>query len=329
MTNDERFELYLKRQEKKKQKERDKRKAEFEKRRVRGYKKYLTKKHREMAEREKEEKKEKERKKLERQKAREAELKKKNKGGRPKKRGPKKKRKSRAKRSVVKAQRPVYNYKVVFCLNGLQNGYFKAFTDVKEAYEAIDGLKNDAKEVMFPRRTIAGGKMAIDEILLLEKNRDGTLENPLLRDEFGRLVEQKTNLPNWIVLDKFRYDVEETFWVYGYDPKTDRKTMPWIYENLLLPGTVGEYQMVRVLVYLNKVVFKYDDGKMDIIFCKTMEEAARFYEKLFEIRGGCDRKVMFIGSYSTLGPKRTALEAELMEKTGWDKRQIQRRKTKK
>lgn len=299
-------------------------------RRREGYRAYIERKHREMAEREERKKREREEKKKERN---EKSFRKKRKVGRPKKRGPKKKRKYISRKPKIdKRSLNIYDYKVVSCHNGRQNGYIGAYVKVEDAYGVVEQLLEDSKKVIFPARvqitdTIINSR---DEYLILEKNRYGDKEAPLLRNEYGKLVRQETNSDTWIVLDKFSYDTEETFWVYGYDPVRGRKTFEWIYYNILLYGIETAYDIKRVMLYKNKVIIKDDAGNLDIIFCKTPGEGIRFYNLLSEWASkNRVKQAMFLGNYSDIGDRRRKLESELVEKTGWTIRKIQASTSKK
>ena len=216
-----------------KKKKIDGRKAAFERRRRKGYEAYLKRKHKEMAEREREEKKrkEKERKKKEKERLKRLEEKKKRPVGRPKKRGPKKKRKKKIEKIPQKVgpkfQKP-YSYKIISCRNGVQNKFIGRYRDIKEAYDVFNALKTKDNNVIFPSNITGIHQIenSIDEYILIEKNEDKT--STLLRNEYGKFVEQTTNKNGWIIIDKFRYKREEEFWVYGYNSKNDRKTFLWI-----------------------------------------------------------------------------------------------------
>ena len=294
-------------------------------RRREGYRAYIERKHKEMAEREERKKKEREEKKKERM---EKSFRKKRKVGRPKKRGPKKKRKYVSRKSKIdKRTLNIYDYKVVSCHNGKQNEYIGAYVKVEDAYEAVERLLEESKDVIFPARvqitdTIINSR---DEYLILEKNRYGDKEAPLLRNEYGKLVRQETNSDTWIVLDKFSYDTEETFWVYGYDPVRGRKTFEWIYYNIIIGNIETSYDIKRVMLYKNKIIVKDDGGKLDIIFCKTISEAIRFYNLLSDwvLERKMKKHIFMLGDYSGIGDKRRTLEKELIEKTGWTIRKIQ------
>lgn len=306
------------------EKERLRRERLAEKRRE-GYRAYIERKHKEMAEREEQKKREREEKKKERI---EKSFRKKRKVGRPKKRGPKKKRKYISRKPKIDRRTlNIYDYKVVSCHNGRQDGYYGAFVKPEEAYETVEELMKDQKDIIFPARvqitdTIIGSR---DEYLILEKNRYGDKEAPLLRNEYGKLVRQETNSDTWIVLDKFKYDTEETFWVYGYDPVRGRKTFEWIYYNIIIGNIETSYDIKRVMLYKNKIIVKDDGGKLDIIFCKTISEAIRFYNLLSEwvLEKKMRKHIFMLGDYSGIGDKRRALEKELVERTGWTIRKIQ------
>lgn len=295
-------------------------------RRREGYRAYIERKHKEMAERE-------EKRRLEKEERKRKSVPKKRKVGRPKRRGPKRKRRYVSRKPRIdKRSLNVYDYKVVSCHNGRQDGYIGAYVKVEDAYETVERLLEESKGVIFPARvqitdTVINSR---DEYLILEKNRYGDKEAPLLRNEYGKLVRQETNSDTWIVLDKFSYDTEETFWVYGYDPVRGRKTFEWIYYNILLYGIETAYDIKRVMLYKNKVIIKDDVGHLDIVFCKTVGDGIRFYNLLSE--WSVKRKlkqIMFLGNYSEIGDKRRKLEAELMEKTGWTIRKIQMSTSKK
>ena len=66
-----------------------------------------------------------------------------------------------------------------------------------------------------------------------------------MRNEYGKLVEQNLNIDGWVVIDKYRYNIEETFWVWGYKNKNDRKTFLWIYENIILSNIISSYDFKR------------------------------------------------------------------------------------
>ena len=312
-----------------KKKKIDGRKAAFERRRRKGYEAYLKRKHKEMAEREREEKKrkEKERKKKEKERLKRLKEKKKRPVGRPKKRGPKKKRKKKIEKIPQKVgpkfQKP-YSYKIISCRNGVQNKFIGRYRDIKEAYDVFNALKTQDNNVIFPSNITGTHQIenSVDEYILIEKNEDKT--STLLRNEYGKFVEQTTNKNGWIIIDKFRYKREEEFWVYGYNSKNDRKTFLWIYNNLVTSDLYDNLDFKRIFLYKNKIVIKNDANEIELVLCKDESDAVRFYNKTEEwIKRDKIKQVLFMGDYSSISDRRRKLEDELIALTGWTKKKVQ------
>ena len=272
-----------------------------------------------------EKEKEKERKKKEKEALREKKLleKKKRGPGRPKKRGPKKKKKYVSKKPKIRKVRRC-DFKIVATLNGKQKEFIGNYSTSEEAYVKFKELQKLNDDVIFSRKVINAGKLkeSRDEYLILQKNRYGDLKPGQLRNEFGKVVEQQTNSSVWEIYDKCERLVEETFWVYGKCPKTDRKTFKWIYDNKIIGNLNNSYDIERVILYKNKLIIKHDELPMDIIICKNISDGIRLYNLLEE---WCkkNKQVFFLGSYNKVSDKRRQLEAELIELTGWDKRKLQ------
>ena len=254
-------------------------------------------------------------------------IKKKRKVGRPKKRGPKKKR-IRKKIIKVLKPRPVIDFKIISALNGKQNNYIGNYRTYSDAYNKLMELEKENEKVIFPRKYLNSGVIGNikDEYLLLEKNRFGNKSDGMLRNEFGKFVTHKiTNNTKWIIRNKIVRLVEETFWVYGYDNKTDRKTCQWIVDNLILGSIESKYDIIRVLVYKNKLIIKYDIKTMSIIMCKNKSDSIRLYNFILEkITNEKIKQVFCIGSYNIICDARRELEHDIMELTGWNKTKIQR-----
>ena len=252
---------------------------------------------------------------------------KKKKVGRPKKRGPKKKR---IRKKIVKVykEQPVFDFKIISVLNGKQNGYIGQYHTYSEAFDKIELLLKENENIVFPRKFLNKGSISLlkDEYLLLEKNRYGDKEDGMVRNEFGKFVKQKiTNSTKWVIRDKFIRQVEETFWVYGYDPKTDRKTFTWIFEHLIKGEIYNSYDVVRILVYKNKLLIKYDEKPMRIVMCKNQSDSIRMYNMISDIvRKEKRKQIVCIGAYNVISDTRRKIEKDIMELTGWNKMKIQR-----
>lgn len=247
--------------------------------------------------------------------------------GRPKKRGPKKKR---IRRKIIKIQkpRPVIDFKIVTVLNGKQNGYIGSYQTYADAYGKLEELERENASILFPRKFLNKGVISDikEEYLLLERNRFGDKTDNMLRNEFGKFVKQKiVNNNNWIIRDKIKRLVEESFWVYGYDPKIDRKNYNWILENLIFGALENSYDIIRIMVYKNKLVIRYDDRPINMVMCKNKSDAIRLYNLISdEVRSKKTKQIVCIGSLNIICESRRLLEQEIMDLTGWSKRKLQR-----
>lgn len=252
---------------------------------------------------------------------------KKKKVGRPKKRGPKKKR---VRRKIIKIQkpRPVIDFKIVTVLNGKQNGYIGSFQTYADAYNQLEELQKANEVILFPRKFLNKGVISDikEEYLLLERNRFGDKLDNMLRNEFGKFVKQKiTNNSNWIIRNKIKRLVEETFWVYGHDPKTDRKNCRWILDNLIFGELETPYDIIRIVVYKNKLLIRYDNKPINMVMCKNKSDAIRLYNLISdEVRNKKIKQIVCVGSLNIICDNRRQLEREIIDLTGWSKRKLQR-----
>ena len=299
----------------------------IKKKREKGYRAWLRRLRTQIKKRKAKEAKQKEREKLKKQKEREKKRHKK-KIGSPK-------RKYWRKKKVVKIVKEKkvslpFAYKIILCRNGVQSNFIGKYKTSEAAYEKFNELKQENEKVIFPALLIGlNGKHEIEnlieEYLLIEQNDD---ENSLLRNEYGKLVEQKLNISGWTVLDKFRRIKEEDFYVYGYHPRWGRKTFQWIYDNIVTANINSKYDFKRVCMLLNKIVIKDDNNNMNLIICKSDSDAARFYNLLEQwVKKNKEKQILMVGDYTPVGSRRKKLEEEIMALTGWPIKKVQMRFT--
>ena len=200
------------------------------------------------------------------------------------------------------------------------------YRDIDAAYSAFNALKDADSNIIFPM-SVTGFKTlknSIDEYILIEKNNK---EYTVLRNEYGKLVEHYTNKHGWSIIDKFRYKKEETFWVWGLDNKSDRKTCSWIYQNMIYEN-IANVSVNFILTYKNKLLFRYDNGEFGLVICKTSGDCIILYN-ILEEKAKKDRikNFIFIGDFSKLSKSRKKVENEIMEITGWNKKKVQMQNT--
>ena len=248
--------------------------------------------------------------------------------GRPKKRGPKKKPKKRG----VEHQEP-WNYKIVRCDFRKQDAVIGIFHDLDEVEYAKSVLLEENGKIIFKKRnSIQHGTKNVDEYLseyvVLEKVRgDNTDNTSKLRNSYGKLVEHTTTNEKWRIVDKFPCEKEETFWMYGYNPRIDRKTFSWIDENYIEePLENDKFLIIRACVYNNKVIFRYDAEDIEFLVCKNRGDAIKFYNLLIR-KHLKNKRVAFAGLVLTRSDMGNTIIKLIQNKTGWNRSKIIRMNT--
>lgn len=244
--------------------------------------------------------------------------------GRHKKTGAKKKKKTRGRRW----QEP-WDFKIIKFVSRKQDKYIGSYHDIKETECAKRILSYKNQEVVFPKRfaSTAKNKHQIQEYLaeyvILKRIREsGVTDNTsLIRNEYGKFVKHKYTDKDWIIFDKIPCLDEETFWVYGFNPRTDRKTFTWIYDNFIDQKS----DLVIVYVYGNKVILKYD-LEIEFVLCKNQTDAIRMYN-MMEEKSKKKKNVVFSGMITRRTGRLEQTIGMIEEKTGWNRRKITRNST--
>lgn len=252
----------------------------------------------------------------------------KRKQGRKNKRGPKKVLPPPKKRG----RKPIpHDFIIVLTNHNKQCRYIGQYSTIQEAYEEKRILKELNKQVIFPKEYNNNGRNnpkiydTKKEYLILRRSMEG--ESPAqLRNEYGQIVDHVVTSGQWIILDKFPYEEEETFWVYGFDPKSERKTFDWIYKTFITDVIEDSYAIVNVYLYNNKVIFRYDDGDFEFVICKNISDAIRMYN-LIEKRKKRSRQVVMTGSTGGHTSRSNDIIDMIRKKTGWSNKKIWERST--
>ena len=161
------------------------------------------------------------------------------------------------------------------------------------------------------------------EILLI-KERTENDENRIVRDKLGRLVEEKNDSSKWVIIDSAPYQLEETYWVYGYDSRFERFTVRDIIKKILMKGIRTKNGTKEIIVVKNKLIIRGED--LDFIICKCPDDCLRLHNKLKEIaKDSKTNKLLFLGIASD---KTTGDIYDLIkDKTGWNMTKIWRTTT--
>lgn len=164
------------------------------------------------------------------------------------------------------------------------------------------------------------------EIVII-KCRD-EFESPInkVRDKNGEFINYRTDNDNWIVLDRAPYNVEETFWVYGYHPRLQRKTFEWIFENFILKDSKNKYMFKTIQIYNNKLLIECNE-KLDMVICKNKSDCIRLYNQLeqYAVKSKC-KYALFMGNIANSKYKREWIK-KIMNLTHWNEQKVCRLST--
>ena len=248
----------------------------------------------------------------------------KKKRGRKKKRGPKPKPKKRG-----RSWQEPWLFKIVTCYNKVQDKYIGKYRNITDVMKAKEILEENNKKVIFPVKYIQNGRLRDSykeyngEYLILKKKTEEDLNTTSqLRNNYGKLINVETSSDIWLVYDRLPILIEETFWVYGYNPRTERKTFTWINDHI---NENSELSFVRVKVMNNKLIFKYDD-ELDFILCKNKSDAIRLYNALYD-KNIKNKKIAFLGAIKRNTEEMKNMLQTLQNKTGWTLKKLYKNTT--
>ena len=82
------------------------------------------------------------------------------------------------------------------------------------------------------------------------------------------------------------------------------------------PLKEDRFLIIRVLVYNNKVIFRYDANDIEFVMCKNRGDAIRFYNLLLKIHEK-NKRIVFTGRVITRSELGASIIQLIQDKTGW------------
>lgn len=218
-----------------------------------------------------------------------------------------------------------YIYHIIITSNGreIKDIYHSAKeTSVYNKFNSL--VKKNSETVVFPVRYINnnGLKDANYEIVIIKSKDKKDASETKIRDEYGRYVSYVSSSDDWIIVDRAKYDREETFWVYGFHPQLDRKNFTWIFDNYIKDGC-NKSSFKNILVFKNKLIID-TNGKLNIVLCKNRNDCIRLFNQLEE--KSIDKKLKYIiwGGDISNSPIKKDIIKRLLEYTGWNYDKLRR-----
>jgi len=216
-------------------------------------------------------------------------------------------------------------YRVVLTKNGVYKHTLYKCKGKETAFINYRLYKKENEVVLFPRKFINsdGLKSVKYQILIVKDIEEGDVKRNV-RDHMGKFyIEQPLN-DRWTILDSAEYNYEETFWVYGHDPKKDRLDIRGIIKKLM-KGAYKAKMVKSILVVHNKLVIHNED-EFEMIICKNKTDAQRLHHELNKAANkGKIKSLLFLG---TATPATVSNMYEYIhEQTGWAFTKIRRTTT--
>jgi hypothetical protein len=229
-----------------------------------------------------------------------------------------------------KEKKKVNQFKIIITVNNKQKNFIGFYRGETKAYEAFNNFKKENEKVKIPieitTSTIA--KPINYEVVLLKKKNDEDDLITKVKNNYGEYIDHKTNSEKWIVYDKMPYYIEEKFWVYGYNPKTQRKTVDWIFEHLVKPYASVKDNFLNIYIYKNKVLFD-STNKFNMVICKNIGDAIRLYNQIeCDFKSNKDTKyAIFTGDCNQSKIRTKLCLNKMQELTNWSKNKLYRYST--
>lgn len=220
------------------------------------------------------------------------------------------------------------NYRIILTKNGYHKKLFKkrkSKRDIFQEYHEL--LEENEREVYFPKKYINyNGIIPVQYYLYIVKDKEEGDRNPYIRDEFGRLNEEPPLFDKYTILDKRPYNIEETFWVYGYDKNYERKDIKDIIR-LIMEGLKQDEKIIRSVIVVHNKLLIYDQDRFNMVICKCQNDAQRLHHELKEaaFEAGFQKRVIFFGTASK--KVRSDMFEIIQEETGWPLSKIHRTTT--
>ena len=193
----------------------------------------------------------------------------------------------------------------------------------------FNAMLKENKKIVFPMR-YNNHEHVMKECnyeLIIIKGKDEFDNNvQKIKDEYGKFINYESSDEDWIIYDRANYDIEETFWVYGYHPRIQRKDFNWIFDTFIDKDAKNKYIFKSVVVYKNKLLIDYN-GKLEMVICKNKSDCVRMYNMIEKKSVEKKHKsIAFMGDIADSKYKKMWMD-KIRELTHWNNKKIERSST--
>ena len=190
-------------------------------------------------------------------------------------------------------------------------------------------MLKENKKVVFPMRWNNHKHVMREceyELVIIKGKDESDDDVSKIKDDTGKYINYQSSDEDWIIYDRAPYNVEETFWVYGYHPRIQRKDFNWIFDNFIAKDAKNKYMFKSVQVFKNKLLVDIN-GKLEIVICKNKSDCVRLYNKIEEVSTNRKFKyIAFMGDVTDSKYKSNWVE-RIQQLTHWTTYKINRTST--
>jgi len=214
------------------------------------------------------------------------------------------------------------SYRIVLLSNGKYKKTLYRCKTKQNAFLKFHKLK-DENNVFYPKKFLnTNGIKKVKYEICVTKPTENDDTFRILRDDYGKLYTEEP-LGDWTILISDDYNIEETFYVYGYEGD-ERPTIKEVVKRLMI-GAHSKNMVKQVLVVHNKLII-YNEDQFDMVLCKNLEDAQRLHHTLAKIvKKQKIKSLLFMG---TAQPAQIGRMYDIIhEETGWPYTKIRRTST--
>ena len=215
-------------------------------------------------------------------------------------------------------------YRVILLSNGKYKKTLHKCRTKETAFINFNNLIEKNKKIKFPKKFINTEKIKpVKYKICVTKPTEPDDVFRTIRDDYGRTYTEKP-IGDWTIIASEEYNLEETFWIYGYDSKLNRPIIDDVIKKLV-SGAHKKEMVKQIIVDYNKLII-YNEELFDMIICKCIEDAQRLHHTLAKIaKKQKIKSLLFMGTASQASVSR--MYELIKEKTGWPIKKIRRTTT--
>jgi hypothetical protein len=215
-------------------------------------------------------------------------------------------------------------YRVILISNGEYKKTLHRSRTRQTAFINYHALIEKNQNVKFPKKFINTEKIKpVKYKICVTKPTEPDDTFRLLRDDYGKTYVEKP-IGDWTILASEDYNIEETFWIYGFEPKNNRPTIADVIKKLV-SGAYKKKMVKQIIVVHNKLLI-YNEDQFDMVICKCIKDAQRLHHTLADV---CKKQkiknFLFMGTASQATV--SIMYDIIKEKTGWPIQKIRRTST--